>query len=285
MGWQIALTLAAHGRTVRLHDASADALDRARARIAVEGPTLASSGALPEGGQNAGERVSAHDDLDAALDSAWLVIEAVPERLDVKRTLFRRLSERVSPDVILATNSSSFKSRLLVEAVSHPARLMNAHFNNVPWQRPAVELMTCGVTDPENIRHVADFMRGSGLIPVVARVESTGFIYNRVWHAIKKECLKVVAEGVADPEEIDRLWCLSLGTPMGPFGMMDRVGLDVVLDIERHYAGESGDTRDDPPAFLAEMVARGLLGRKTGEGFYRYPGPPWERAGWPRSAE
>jgi 3-hydroxybutyryl-CoA dehydrogenase len=160
---------------------------------------------------------------------------------------------------------------------------MNSHYYNVPWRRSGLELMTCGFTDQRHIERVADLARRSGLVPVVAEAESTGFVFNRVWHAVKRESLKVVAEGVASPEDVDRLWCLSMEAEIGPFAMMDRVGLDVVLDIERHYAEQSGDPNDDPPQLLVDMVARGDLGRKSGRGFYTYPSPAWERPGWPRT--
>ncbi|MCC6791490.1 MAG: 3-hydroxyacyl-CoA dehydrogenase family protein, partial [Thermomicrobiales bacterium] len=140
-----------------------------------------------------------------------------------------------------------------------------------PWRRPAVELMSCGATEPEVIERVRAFFAGCGLRPFVCRGESTGFLFNRIWHAVKQESLRVVAEGHATPAEIDELWRIVMGSePYGPFERMDRVGLDVVLDIERHYAAESGLARDEPPQFLIEMVERGELGLKTGKGFYEY---------------
>jgi 3-hydroxybutyryl-CoA dehydrogenase len=153
----------------------------------------------------------------------------------------------------------------------HPERLLNAHFYGRPWRRPAVELMTCGATDPAVIERVRAFLAACGLRPFVCRGESTGFLFNRIWHAVKHESLRVVAAGHATPAEIDALWAIVMGSdPDGPFARMDRVGLDVVLDIERHYAAESGLARDEPPRFLAEMVERGELGVKSGRGFYQY---------------
>jgi 3-hydroxybutyryl-CoA dehydrogenase len=110
--------------------------------------------------------------------------------------------------------------------------------------------------------------------------ESTGFIFNRVWRAIKKECLTVVDEGVATFEDVDRAWMSLNGTEIGPFGMMDRVGLDVVRDIELVYYGESGDPSDRPPRILLDMIDRGELGVKAGRGFYTYPDPDYRRPGW-----
>lgn len=282
MGGQIAVTLAGSGVPVRLYDASPDALAAARDRIAADAARLVDEGFLPGPATAVGARVTPAATLAEAVSGAWLVIESVPERVDLKRALFAELSALVAPDVILATNSSSFRSRLLADATRGPERLLNTHFYNHPWRRRGVELMGCGQTDPAVIDRVAAFLRETGFVPVVVRGESTGFIYNRIWRAIKRESLRVVAEGLATPEEVDRLFCLALGTPIGPFGLMDRVGLDVVADIERHYAAESGRPEDEPPAFLDELVRAGRLGVKTGRGFYDYPDPPFTRPGWPR---
>ncbi len=285
MGWKIALQLASHGVDVRLYDRDSDALSRAMEEIDRTGKSLAASGELPQAAALARGKVRFVDALADAVDRSWYVIEAIPERMELKHRAFNELSEVCDSRTILATNSSSFMSRHLVVSTTNPTRLMNTHFYNFPWRRSGVELMSCGETDPRLIELVSQFLSCCGLVPVIARAESTGFVFNRVWHTVKRESLKVVAEGVATPEDVDRLWCLSMETQLGPFAMMDRVGLDVVLDIERHYAEMSGDSDDDPPEFLVEMVRRGDLGRKSGRGFYTYPNPNWERPGWPRDAD
>jgi 3-hydroxybutyryl-CoA dehydrogenase len=283
MGWQIALQLASYGTPIRLYDRDPAVVDTALGRIREHGPSLAAEGLLPDRATHLDDLVSGAESLEAAVDGCWYVIEAIPERMDLKRELFAELSRMTGRETILATNSSSFKSRHLADVTVHPERLMNSHYYNVPWRRSGLELMTCGVTDDKHIERVAVLARRSGLVPVVAEAESTGFVFNRVWHAVKRESLKVVAEGVASAEDVDRLWCLSMEAAIGPFAMMDRVGLDVVLDIERHYAEQSGDPNDAPPQLLIDMVARGELGRKSGRGFYSYPSPAWERPGWPRT--
>lgn len=274
LGWQMALTFATAGQTVHLHDISADALERGLALLKAECDALSSRGELPEAGE-APARIVQCESLQSAVHGVWLVIEAIPERLEMKRALFANLSRIVGPDVVLATNSSSYRSAELADVTRHPERLLNTHFYGRPWRRPAVELMTCGRTDPAVIDRVSKAFTSCGLRPFICRGESTGFIFNRVWHAVKAECLRVVAEGLATPAEVDELWRIVMGgEPYGPFERMDRVGLDVVLDIERHYAAESGLTRDEPPALLTEMVARGQLGLKTGRGFYDYDPSP-----------
>jgi 3-hydroxybutyryl-CoA dehydrogenase len=279
MGRQIGLQLAAHGVDVRIYDPSPDALQQAVEYMRESLPGLVNEGHLPEAG--AVDRVSTTDDLAEAVREVWLVIEAAPERMDLKRELYTRLSELASEETVLATNSSSFRSGLLTNVTHRPERLMNMHFLNHPWQRPAVELMTSGHTDTALLEKAAVFLRRCGLYPVIVQGESTGFLFNRIWRAIKKESLKVAAAGHGTPEDIDRFWCISTGLKMGPFALMDRVGLDVVLDIERHYAAESGDPDDEPPEFLARMVDAGRLGVKSGRGFYEYPHPPFEHPDWP----
>jgi 3-hydroxybutyryl-CoA dehydrogenase len=271
LGWQIALTFALKGVEVRLHDAFPDALERGQALLRAEIETLIASGEASAEAMDAPARVIPFTSLAGAVDGVWLVIEAIPERLDLKRAFFTELSALVSPDTVLASNSSSYKSREFAEVTRHPERLLNTHFYGRPWRRPAVELMSCGATDPETIERVRAFFADCGLRPFVCRGESTGFLFNRIWHAVKQESLRVVAEGLAAAAEIDELWRIVMDSePYGPFERMDRVGLDVVLDIERHYAAESGLARDEPPAMLVEMVERGELGLKTGKGFYTY---------------
>jgi 3-hydroxybutyryl-CoA dehydrogenase len=271
LGWQIALTFALQGVEVRLYDAFPEALDRGLGLLRAEAASLIATGEIPPERSDAPERVIPCDSLAAAVEGSWLAIEVIPERLDLKRKFFAELSALAGPETVLASNSSSYKSRAFADVTMHPERLLNSHFYGRPWRRPAVELMSCGVTDPVVIERVRAFFAGCGLRPFVCRGESTGFLFNRIWHAVKQESLRVVAEGHATPAEIDELWRIVMGSePYGPFERMDRVGLDVVLDIERHYAAESGLARDEPPTFLAEMVERGDLGLKTGKGFYDY---------------
>ena len=271
LGWQIALTFALRGVTIRLHDLSAEALSHGVTLISSELDAIDAKSGLSEPKQRICERITPVHSLESSIDSAGLLIEAIPERLELKRAFYAELSTIAPPDLIFASNSSSYKSRAFADVTLHPERLLNTHFYGRSWLRPAVELMTCGQTDPDTLEYVRQFFESCGLRPFVCRGESTGFLFNRIWHAVKQESLRVVAEGHATPAEIDELWRIIMGSePYGPFERMDRVGLDVVLDIERHYAAESGLARDEPPALLTEMIERGELGLKTGKGFYRY---------------
>lgn len=267
LGRRVAMMFATQGGLARLHDVSAQQREEALAYVERRLPVAVER----REGAVAGT-VTAPDDLAEAVADAWLVIEAVPERLELKRTVFADLERLAPPDAILATNSSSYPSSRLVDAMSEPERLLNMHFY-MPPQSPAVELMSCGRTDPAILAMLTERLPRYGLVPFEVRGESTGFIYNRVWAAIKREALAVVAEGVSTPEDVDRIFTLSLAAPFGPFRMMDAVGLDVVLDIEEHYAAERDGIPQGPRELLRRYIDEGRLGAKTGAGFYDDYGP------------
>lgn len=262
LGRRIALMFSSQGGVVRIFDKSADQRAAAADWIAARQPRLLESIAHGSAGS-----VEAGEDLAAAVADAWLVVESLPESLDIKRPIFARLDRLAPEDAILATNSSSYPSSALADSVTTPHRLLNLHFFMPPIVR-ACEIMSCGQTDPAVLDRLAAAVPAYGLDPFVAKKESLGFIYNRIWAAIKREALAVAADGVATPDEVDRLFSAVLGTRLGPFRMMDQVGLDVVLDIEEHYAAEREGIPTEPRDLLRQYIARGDLGRKTGRGFY-----------------
>ena len=267
LGRRIALIFAAHGAQVTIYDLAEAQRDAAIDYVTQEFPALADQ--LP--GVSPGQ-VRAEADLAEAVGKAWLVIEAIPERLELKKQMFGQLDELSATDAILASNSSSYASRMFLDKVHHPERVLNIHFYMPPKQN-AVDVMSCGQTD----RNVIDFVKATlpqfGLYPFEARKESTGFIFNRVWAAVKRESLEVVAEGVSTPQDVDQMFQLNNGSA-GPFRMMDQVGLDVVLDIEEHYCAEHPEYPEGPRRLLRTYIQQGRLGVKSGIGFYDdYPRP------------
>lgn len=264
LGSRIALMLATRGGEVRIFDRQEEATRKALAFVEKHLPEVASS---IEGGTPG--HVKAASTLEEAVDGAWLVIEALPEKLELKTDIFGQLDQLTAEDVILATNSSSFPSSQIVGKVKHKKRVLNTHFMMPPEKR-VVELMSCGSTDQGLIEDLARYFKEVGLSPYIARKESVGFIENRIWAAIKRESLCVAAEGVSDPETIDRIYCETQGTPAGPFRLMDQVGLDIVLQIEEHYAQVFPELPEAPRTLLRKMIAENRLGVKTGRGFYTY---------------
>ncbi len=281
MGAQIALHIAAHGYAVAVVDQSSDALTRMRRGHEEELDRRVAAEALSANGRAAVlDRIRASTDLAASVGDVDLVIEAVPERLDLKRAVFGELDRVCPPRTILATNSSSFRVSHIEDATGRPDRVLNMHFYTLVWQRPLVELMRGSTTSDETIGRAGRFARSVSVTPLVVQKESTGFLFNRVWRAIKRETLHLVDDGVATVDDVDRAWMICVGMPIGPFGLMDIVGLDVVLDIERVYHAESGEPRDAPPRLLTDKVAAGELGVKAGRGFYRYPNPAYQDPAW-----
>lgn len=268
LGRRIALMFAGHGADVRIHDLSAD-----QRAAAVEFVTENLEGLTDERTGVVAGNVSADADIADAVREAWLVIEAIPERLDLKVQVFGQLDELAPADAILASNSSSYASRLFLDKVSHSERVLNIHFY-MPPRKAAVDVMSCGSTDRGVLDFVLDTLPQFGLYPFEARRESTGFIFNRVWAAVKRESLEVAAEGVSSPQEIDRMFQINTGSAAGPFRMMDQVGLDVVLDIEEHYCAEHPEYPEGPRRLLRTYLEQGRLGVKSGAGFYDdYPQP------------
>jgi len=281
MGTQIGLQCAAHGFTTSIFDPDARAREQAQQTIEQELARRMAIGEMKDGERNATcAHLSYSDHLEKTTANTDLIIEAIPEHLGRKRQLFTQLDELCPAETILATNSSSIKISSIESATQRLDKVLNLHFYGIVWERPMVELMRGSSTAAATIEAVYRFAQAIAVTPLVVDQESTGFIFNRVWRAIKRETLHLVEEGVTSHEDVDRAWMIFTGMPMGPFALMDRIGLDVVCDIENVYYRESGDERDAPPPLLTDKIARNELGRKTGRGFYTYPNPAFEEPDW-----
>ena len=265
LGRRIALMLATRGAEIRLYDPDAAVREAGVAFAREQLPQVLETIKDSRAGTIVG-----CDDMAAALRDAWHVIEAVPEKLELKKQIFQQVDALSAPDAILASNSSSYCSSAFADSVKNPTRLLNTHYLMPPRATP-VELMSCGHTDPAVIQLLAELLPDYGLTPYIVQRESMGFIYNRIWAAIKREVLAVVAEGVASPQVVDAIYTQATGEKNGPCRRMDAVGLDVVLSIEEHYAEQRPGLPESPRTLLRKMIAEGRLGAKNGRGFYDYP--------------
>ena len=267
LGRRIALMFASRGGTVRIYAPRAQQRAAAVQYVTEMLPKLLADRGFGEVGVAVGAA-----SLEEALDDAWLVVESVPEKLELKIAAWDQIDQAAPPDTIFATNSSSYPSRLMAGSVRDKTRLCNTHFY-MPPEVNALDLMSDGETDRGLLDTLLAVLPEFGVYPFEARRECTGFIFNRIWAAIKRESLAVVAEGVARPEDVDGMYKLNLGAPAGPFQIMDLVGLDVALDIENHYLEEFPQLPKNSRDLLQSYVDAGKLGVKTGEGFYTYPNP------------
>ncbi|CAF3609077.1 unnamed protein product [Fusarium graminearum] len=211
------------------------------------------------------------DTLSEALQAAWLVVECVPERLDLKQKVIVELDSIAPKETIIASNSSSYSCSEIINNLDlkHESRFLSAH-SYWPPEVPEIEIMGHETTDPSHIDLMTKQCKVHGFSPFHVKKPSMGYIYNRIWAAIKREALLTAAEGVATPEEIDGIFKGVLKTPKGPFEQMDLVGLDVVMDIEQHYADERGNIPSEPREYLQKFLDEGNLGIKSGRGFYDY---------------
>lgn len=270
MGQGIAHVAALHGRSVRLVDVSEAVLQRALQTIAhnlerqvrKERITAAQK-------EEALGRITPATDLEAAVADVQLVIEAVPENPDLKAQVFERLDRAAPPEAILASNTSSISITWLGARTQRPARVIGMHFFNPVPVMQLVEIVRGLETSDatyETIYHLAEAL---GKTPVTVN-DAPGFVSNRVLMPMINEAIYCVMEGVATPEDVDRVMKLGMNHPMGPLALADLIGLDVCLGIMEVLHQELGEDKYRPCPLLRKMVAAGRLGRKTGRGFYEY---------------
>ena len=269
MGTGIAQVAARAGYRVEIFDVAPGAAQKAVDRI---GDSLAR--AVEKGRCTAAEReealgrLAAAPDLEAAAAQADLVVEAAPEDLHLKKELFARLSKAARPDAILATNTSSLPITAIAAAAKNPERVVGLHFFNPVPAMKLLEIVQGERTHPLVVTAARAVGARLGKEVVVVR-DSPGFATSRLGIALAMEAIRMLEEGVASAEEIDRAIELGYGHPMGPLKLTDQVGLDVRLAIAEHLLAELGE-RFRPPQLLRRLVRAGKLGKKSGEGFYKY---------------
>ena len=281
LGAKIALRSAVKGYPVSMYDINQDALEKAKEMQENELSSRIEKNTLTEQAKTIIQsRIKDTLNLSEAVADADLVIEAIPERVELKRNIFKEIDEASPAHTIIATNSSSIRVSHIEDACERPEKVLNLHFYDPLQQATMVDIMRGTKTSDDTIEQVTEYVKGLEITPLLVQKESTGFLFNRVWRAIKKETLHLVDDGVGSFEDVDRAWMIMFGSPKGPFGLMDMVGLDVVRDIEMVYYNESGDDSDYPPRLLLDRIERGELGVKAGKGFYTYPNPAYEDPRW-----
>ena len=207
-------------------------------------------------------------ELKEAVADAALIVEAVPEKVEVKKGVFVETEKYAKEDAVIASNTSSISITLLASATRRPENFCGMHFFNPPQLMRLVEVVRGAKTSDETVDIVVKAVEMMGKEPVVVKKDSAGFVVNRILIPALNEALYLVWEGVADRDEIDKAIRLGLNWPMGPLTLLDHVGLDTTLSILEVFQRELGDRKYRPCPLLTQMVKAGLLGRKTGKGFY-----------------
>jgi 3-hydroxybutyryl-CoA dehydrogenase len=269
MGTGIAQVAARAGYRTEVFDVAAGAAQRSLERIADSLARAVEKGRCSAAERDAAlARLAPSADLEVAAAAADLIIEAAPEDLELKKELFARLSRAARPEAILASNTSSLPITAIAAAAKHPGRVVGLHFFNPVPAMKLLEIVQGERTDPLVVTACRAVGARFGKEVVVVR-DAPGFATSRLGVAIALEAMRMVEEGVATAEEIDRAMELGYGHPMGPLKLTDQVGLDVRLAIAEHLHRELGE-RFRPPQLLRRMVRAGKLGKKSGEGFYKY---------------
>lgn len=268
MGHGIAQVAAASGHRVTLFDIDAAALERARARVAANLDKGVRLGKVtgPEREETL-ENLTTSADLEDAVAGADLVVEAAPEKLELKRDIFARVEAAAPEGSLLATNTSSLSIAAIAEALDRPERFLGLHFFNPVHIMALVEVVRGPATSEATMESALAFVRRLGKEPVVVK-DSPGFASSRLGVVLGLEAMRMVEEGVAEPEAIDRAMELGYRHPMGPLKLTDLVGLDVRLGIAEYLHETLGSDAFRPPAILRRMVADGKTGKKAGQGFY-----------------
>jgi 3-hydroxybutyryl-CoA dehydrogenase len=271
MGAQIAQQAALRGIEVSLHDKSAEQLQKARESNRGHVMRRVDKGKLGEAeAVKALAGVRETTDLSAAVEGADFVIEAVFEDLDLKRSVFAELDRAAPKDCVLASNSSTMGISKIADATSRPELCVNMHFFYPVLVMDLVEVVRGPLTSDETVARAMSVAREIGRTPVVINKEIDGFIVNRILHAATQEAYRLLDAGVASFEDIDLAVEKGLNWPMGPFRLGDFSGLDVTYKARLHMYTTTGDERFRPSPQLEAKVKAGKLGRKTGEGWYRY---------------
>ena len=271
MGHQIALQCAISGYTVKCTDVIPEVLKKAEDFAGTYLAGRVKKGKMEEAqAKEIRARISFTGSIEEAAKDADYVIEAILERLELKRKVFAQLDEIAPAHAILATNSSYIVSSKIADATNRPSQVCNLHFFNPPLVMKLVEVVQGAHVSDETAQVSMQLCEKMGKIPIHIKKEVRGFVLNRIIAAIKREAIWMLEMGVASFEDIDKACVYGAGHPMGPFRLNDLTGLDLSYDIAMELFRETGDMSDLPSPQLVDRVAKGHFGQKTGKGWYDY---------------
>ncbi|WP_298335878.1 3-hydroxyacyl-CoA dehydrogenase [Ferrimicrobium sp.] len=270
LGAQIAYQVAYSGANVTGYDINAKALDDGRHRLEQLRDRYARNPGShnPDDAQLALDRIKLTSDLTEAASSAELVIEAVPENLELKRNFYQQLAPLLSPTTVIATNTSTLLPSDLAESTGRPDKFLALHFANEVWLHNTAEVMGTSATDPTIYQRVVQFATEIGMVPIEIKKEQAGYLLNSLLVPWLQAASSLLMRGIAEPEMIDMTWRTATGAPSGPFQIFDVIGIRTAYAVS--IAGDQ--TQQEFAAYLKEhLLDQGKFGKESGEGFYRYP--------------
>ena len=270
MGPGIAARLSRGGLEVRAYDVSQGAVDRARGLLDIaEGVLDRLEIQAPPSGPGGVRLVST---IAEAVNGAELVIENVPENIDIKAEAYREIDPLITPSVIVASDTSGIPITKLQAHISHPERMVGMHWSNPPHIIPMIEVIGGEKTSAETVATIRDLIRSIGLLPVVVKKDVPGFVENRVLYALLREAVDLVERGVIEPEDLDT--CVSWGigykiAVIGPMALLDMAGLDIYKSVSS-FLNADLSKRDDVAPVVLEKTGASKFGIKSGEGMFSY---------------
>lgn len=273
LGSQIAFQTAFHGYNVSVYDINDAALEKAKERLTILKDTYANYFKDEEKAAAALERFTFSSSLKEAVKDADLVIEAIPELEEIKINFYKELATFAPGKTVFASNSSTMVPSQFAKYTGRPEKFLALHFANEVWKNNTAEVMGHPGTDKQYEEQVIEFAKSIGMIPLHILKEQPGYILNSLLVPFLNAGQVLLAKGVADPETIDKTWMLATGAPLGPFAILDVVGLQTAYNIVATEAKQNPAAKPIADLLKKEYIDKGKMGRATGEGFYKYPNP------------
>lgn len=280
LGSQIAFQTAFHGFEVTVYDISEEAIAKGKERIENWLPRYEEDlGASKDALESALSRLTYSHDLAQAVAEADLVIEAVPEVVAIKTEFYETLGSVAPEKTVFVTNSSTFLPSQFAEATGRPEKFLALHFANEIWKNNTAEVMKHPGTDEKHFEDVLSFASNIGMVALPIHKEQPGYILNSLLVPFLEAAQQLVVNGISDPETVDKTWMIGTGAPKGPFAILDIVGLTTAYNISsgKAKAFNSEAHRKASEYLKTEYIDKGKLGIATGEGFYTYPNPNYEK--------
>ena len=283
LGSQIAFQSAFFGFNVSIYSTSEASVEKTKGRLQALVDVYGQYFNDQSRAQQAMERFTYFTNLAQAVADADLVIESVPERIEVKQELYTKLATVTPEKTIFATNSSTLLPSQFAASTGRPDKFLALHFANSIWQKNTAEVMGHAETNEQTLHAVTDFARAINMIPFVLKKEQPGYILNTLLVPFLSSAMELWVKDIVDPETIDKNWMLSTGAPVGPFGILDIVGMETPYNLHIMQAKQNPAAQFVADKIKRDMIDQGKMGISTGEGFYSYPNPAYKDAGFLKS--
>ncbi|KIA88429.1 3-hydroxyacyl-CoA dehydrogenase [Kaistella jeonii] len=281
LGSQIAFQSAFHGYHIVIYDINEQVLEKAKKNLAILAENFKRDLNTSDGQiESAFRRISYSTDLKDAVKNADLMIEAIPENPAIKTEFYTKLAPLAPEKTIFATNTSTLLPSTFAAVTGRPEKFLSLHFANEIWKHNTAEIMGHATTDPEVFQNVVDFAKHIGMVALPLTKEQPGYIVNSLLVPLLDAATKLLVNGVADIETVDKAWMVATGAPVGPFGILDVVGITTAYNINKIKFDKTNDeTAGKVVDFLKKnFIDQNKLGVSTNEGFYKYPNPVYRKA-------